>query len=127
VRSLVFYIVVALLYYIVGTISRAVGDENLEIVYQQAVRDSPEKIRRLIELTIKLACFRDFPLGELQKLSNDLQSDSLGITALRLFVIERLDMRPPTDGRELQRICDAAGLKLIPRLLERSREGRGGV
>jgi hypothetical protein len=67
-KRLVFSIVVAFTYYVVRTLVRSVGDENLSITYQQVMKDSPEKMREYVRLAIELDCFHDFPIDDLKKL-----------------------------------------------------------
>lgn len=122
-KHLVFFLVVVLISIGVIQIVRSIGDENLEITYKQAIEDCPTKVRKFIDLAIKLGHFREFPLEDLRDVVSELEYNKVGMAALQLFVAERLDMRPPGDRRILQRICDAAKISLAPRLIERQKSG----
>ena len=120
-RRTVFYVVTALFFFIIQKLSRSVGDESLEITFNQAITDAPDLANAYIDLMIKLNCFRDFPLNELRRVVSELEGDRVGTIALQLAVCERLDMRPPGNASDLQRICDAVGLDLRARLIARGR------
>jgi hypothetical protein len=117
-KRAVFLIVMGFTYYLIRTLVRSVGDETLEITYQQVMKNSPEIISEYVRLAIKLDCFHDFPIDDLKKVADALRDNHLATSVLRLAVKERLDMTPPP-SRDLQRICDAAGLQLKPILLGR--------
>jgi hypothetical protein len=120
-QKLVFYISAAFLWYCSRQLARSLGDEHLEVTYEQALTETPEVTRRFVDLIIKLDCFKSFPLKDLQSVVEELRDNHLGTAALRFAVAERLDMRPPSKPGDLQKFCNAVGLAIKPRLMARTR------
>ncbi len=119
-KRVVFYIVVYFVRFVIRRIVQAVGHESLEITYQEAGQKLPSIAGDFIRLAIKLDCFREFPIGDLRSVADSLHDNRIGMSLLRMVVRERLDMRPPGNTSELQRICNIAGLDLKPLLLARN-------
>jgi hypothetical protein len=122
-RTMIFLLSVGLIYYCAKKLSQAVGDENLEITYEQAIQNTSTISKKFIDVIIKLDCFHDFPLKDLTQLVGSVKENHIAIAALRGAVSERLDMRPPSAHADFQRYCKVVGLEAIPRLLERQRLG----
>jgi hypothetical protein len=122
-RMLVFLLATGFLYLCGKKLSQAVGDQNLEITYAQALKSKPAVAQQYLDLILKLDCFFAFPVKELEDLIALLKGNHVAISALQLAVAERLDMRPPSSAAEFQRCCKIVGLKEVPRLLERQRRG----
>ena len=110
-RRIAFFLIASFTYDIVRTLVRAIGDENLDITYQDVLKDDPATIGGYLRLAIKLDCFRDFPIDDLKAVAAALRGNHIATFVLQLAVKERLDMTPPAT-RNLQRICDVAGLQL---------------
>lgn len=117
----VFFIAYAFSYYCCRQLTRAVGDENLEVTYRQIVDKNPVSImRKFIDTLIKLEAFREFPIEEVREMSTALRTNMVAMAALRLAVAERLDMKPPAPN-DLQRICNMVQLSLKPRIIAKHR------
>jgi len=122
-RALIFLLAMGLLYFFMKRLSQAVGDENLEITYKQAVELQPVTAQKYFDLVIKLDCFYKFPEKELEEVVELLKDNHLAKSALQLAVAERLDMRPPASAGEFQKYCNLIGLRQSTRLIERQRLG----
>ena len=122
-RTFVFLLATGFLCYCGKVLSQAVGDENLEITYLQAVENVPASAKKYLDVIIKLDCFANFPVKELETVVGSLNENHMAMAALRLAVSERLDMRPPATSAEFRRICQIVGLKEVTRLAARQRLG----
>ncbi|GAA5263632.1 hypothetical protein ACOSOMT5_P0052 [Acidiphilium sp. MT5] len=122
-RQIVFILTAGFISYCSRKLSRAVGDENLDITYQQVLEKVPNSMKKYLDVIIKLDCYRSFPLKELDEVANLLKKDHVGTSVLRYAVAERLDMRPPENSADFKRYCDLVGLEITPRLIERQRLG----
>ncbi len=120
-NNMVFLLAAGLFVHFSKSLARAVGDENLEITYQTVLGDTPQVISQYLDALIKLDCFRQFPLREVRALVEKIGDNQLALISLRHAVIERLDMRPPSKPADMQRFCDAVGIRVVPRLVARSR------
>ena len=67
-------------------------------------------VRTLIDLSIRLESFREFPLDALQNVMKKIDGDQIGQFVTQLLVSERLDMRPPSNKPEIQRISSIANM-----------------
>lgn len=122
-RTLIFVIATAFVIYCCKKLSRAVGDENLEITYKQAIMKNPEVARCILDIIIRLDCFRDFPYSDLAKIFSEVKDNYLVAGVLRAAVSERLDMRPPATHADFQRFCKVVGLQVKDRLIGRNKLG----
>ena len=118
-REAVFYLVLLFLVAIADVVARDTGDEKLQITYDRALGDDPTSFEQMLTLYIALRSFSSFPIEHLRRLIKGLEGNQLAVSAIQFAVKYRLDMRPPSDRRLLQRICDAADLNLTKLLLER--------
>jgi predicted transcriptional regulator len=122
-RQMLFLLATAFLYYCGKILSQAVGDENLEITYLQAIENVPATAKRYLDAIIKLDCFLNFPVKELEIVVGLLSGSHIGMAALRIAVSERLDMRPPSTAADFRKFCQIVGLKEVTRLAARQRLG----
>lgn len=118
-KRIVFFLVCALIYFISRKTAKSMGDENLDISFEMVAKKQGDAASKLMLTSVKLNSYREFPLADVKDLAELLKDNRVGIAVLRWLVSERIDMRPPSDQAELQRICDAVGLDLKPRLLAR--------
>lgn len=120
-KKVVFLIAATFLVYCTRQLARSVGDENLEMTYRQVLEAMPGKTLKYLDVIIKLDSFKEFPFKEVKDLVAEFENEHLGMAALQYAVAERLDMRPPSNPSDLQKICDLVGLKLKARLAMKQR------
>ena len=110
-KRAVFILLSAIVFFVIKSLTRAVADENLEVTYDQSMKSNENSaVRTLIDLSIRLESFREFPLDALQNVMKKIDGDQIGQFVTQLLVSERLDMRPPSNKPEIQRISSIANM-----------------
>ena len=121
-RTLLFLLASGFLRFNMRRLAQAVGDEDLELTYRNALRRVSSDTGQTLEVFIQLDCFDALPLREIEAAATRHAGNHVVMAALRAAVAERLDMRPP-DNRTFRKLCATLDLAPTIRLLERQRLG----
>lgn len=114
-RMLLFTLYAMMSYGFVKKISESVGSEHLSRTFSKIVNKYDITSVKLVDISIKLDFFRDFPYGDIRNLKEKVIGNLLPYALLREMVLEYLYMFPTT-FKQRQRI---SGLLDIPMLEQR--------
>lgn len=106
------------IYLSMKNISRSVGLEKLELVFDNVLKEYEELISvALIDVAIKLESFSHMPTPEIMILSDKLEKNNIILTVLRHLVWNRMRLYG-CERRERQKLCNRLGIPIgDPRLL----------
>ena len=92
-------------------ISGSIGSENLSPTFEAIREKNGETSVQLVDMSIKLDFFRDFPYADIKKLKSKLSGNILPDILLKRMTINYLYMFPTT-YKEKQKICSTLGISM---------------
>ncbi|MFA5157557.1 MAG: metallophosphoesterase [Candidatus Omnitrophota bacterium] len=119
-RKSLFEIVYLFSYGLIKSISNYIGSEKLSETYKEVLEKNDTIATRMIDISIKLDFFREFPLADIKNINKKLANNILPQTILKALVINYIYMFP-TSYKDKQRICKHVD---IPMSIQRSIEKR---
>lgn len=116
-----------LTYTFISRISQFVGSEDLDVTLVKLLNKNENTAFRLIDATIKIDHFSEFPISLLRRLNADLSSNPLAKSVISHSVKKYLYMFNIENYKDKQKICQEFGLKMPEaRIIERvSKENKG--
>ena len=111
-RKAVFHLAYSIIFAFIKTISQFTGTDDLSQTYDDVLKDYNDLIFKVIDISIKLDFYDDFPMKELRALAKDCKNNHLALATIRSLVQYRMYMRPIDSIQEKQQICDAIGITM---------------
>ena len=90
--------------------SKFTGAENLSKTYKDALDVRSETVHKILDLSIKMDCFEQFPMQELKNLMGECANNHLAMATVQSLVKYRLYMRPLDEFKQKQQICSTVGI-----------------
>ncbi|GAB3335123.1 ATP-binding protein [Larkinella ripae] len=110
-KRILFVIVSEITYGFVKQISESSGTQDLERIYKEVLSKNDYNSVKLIDFSIKLDHFRNFPNSEMKKLHGDFLKIPLATDIMRRMVIDYLYLFPTTTDQK-QRILNYLGIPM---------------
>lgn len=111
-RTLLFTVYAMLSYGFVKKISESVGSEHLSKTFRKLVDKYNVSSVELVDISIKLDFFRDFPYKDIKNLKQKVVNNVLPYALLREMVLEYLYMFP-TRYKQRQRISNLVDIPML--------------
>lgn len=93
-------------------VSASIGHEKLSETFNEILENNPTNSFNLIDMSIKLDFYNNFPFAELKELTKLFEQNGLQYVILQRLVINYLYMFP-TNEKDKQKICSLLGISMV--------------